>query len=119
MVAVPGASIAMLPDPTAAPRVDAFPADLARLVRERWADVDLRSEPGAPVANLATPEHFLSVCYHASLLREEERAVTFRAILAARDVFPVDGIPPEGCSDSSPHDRCRSVLTPPPMPRAR
>jgi hypothetical protein len=86
----------MLPNPTTKPREDAYPADLARFVCERWQDVDVLSVPGAPVANLATLEPFLSVCHHASLLREEERAVTFRAILAARDVFPVDGIPPEG-----------------------
>ncbi|MEN3338933.1 MAG: hypothetical protein V7647_2609 [Acidobacteriota bacterium] len=40
-------------------------------------------------------EHFFSACYQASLLREEERAVTFRAILAPPAIFPADGMPPE------------------------
>ncbi len=36
-----------------------------------------------------------SACYQASLLREEERLVTFRAILAPPEMFPLDGMPPE------------------------
>ena len=44
----------------------------------------------------ATLEDFFSACYHASLLREEERPVTFRAILAAPELFASEGRPPEG-----------------------
>jgi hypothetical protein len=44
----------------------------------------------------ATLEQFFSGCYHASLLREEERAVTFRAILAPPELFSFEERPPEG-----------------------
>ena len=63
----------------------AYPSDLARLVRSRWSE--------APDA--AVLERFYSACFQASLLREEERAVTFRAILAEPTRFPETGRPPE------------------------
>jgi hypothetical protein len=44
----------------------------------------------------ATLNEFFSACYHASMLREEERPVTFRAILAPSALFSPDGRPPEG-----------------------
>ena len=43
----------------------------------------------------STLEDFFSACYHASMLREEERPVTFRAILAVL-AFAPHGRPPEG-----------------------
>jgi hypothetical protein len=54
----------------------------------------------AALANEQAPEYatlkqFYSACYQASLLREEERSVTFRAILASPELFAADGIPPE------------------------
>jgi len=39
--------------------------------------------------------HLFSACYQASLLREEERPVTFRAILAPPELFSSDAMPPE------------------------
>jgi hypothetical protein len=48
---------------------------------------------GAP--EFVTLKHFLSACYQASFMREEERPVTFRAILASPDLFSADGMPPE------------------------
>jgi hypothetical protein len=71
----------------------AYPPDLARFVRERWRDVPAGGDEPPPDA--ATLEHFFSACYQASLLREEERPVTFRAILAAPARFADRGRPPE------------------------
>lgn len=45
---------------------------------------------------LAPLTHFLSACYQASLMREEDRPVTFRAILAPPEHFSPDGIAPAG-----------------------
>ena len=72
-----------------------YPADLARFVQERWAEVEEDPSGDGPVPDGAILEHFFSACYQASLLREEERAVTFRAILAPPALFPARGIPPE------------------------
>lgn len=72
----------------------AYPPDLARHVLERWATVQAAA-PHATVPEFATLKHFLSACYQASLMREEERPVTFRAILAPPELFPPDGMPPE------------------------
>ena len=66
-----------------------YPGDLARFVRDRWRDVP---EPPGGIELLpdaATLEDFFSACYHASMLREEERPVTFRAILAAPGTFRI------------------------------
>lgn len=38
----------------------------------------------------------LSTCFQASLLREEERPISFRLILGSIDAFPSDGGPPMG-----------------------
>ena len=55
---------------------DDYPADLARFVRERWDEDSAGTLPGQ-----GTLETLISACYQAGLLREEERAVTFRVIL--------------------------------------
>src|SRR5215212_12027349 len=79
-------------------RKHAYPDDLASFVREHWEDSsrgakDERDDslPAAPVL-----EALLSTCYQASLLREEERSVTFRLIFADPDLFPEEEGPPEG-----------------------
>ena len=41
-------------------------------------------------------ESFFAACYQASMLREEERPVVFRAILAEPALFASEGRPPEG-----------------------
>jgi hypothetical protein len=64
-----------------------YPGDLARFVWERWAD--------APVPDAAALEGFFAACYQASMLREEERPVVFRAILAGPDLFNPVGRPPD------------------------
>jgi hypothetical protein len=72
------------------------PGDLARFVRDRWMDVP--EPPGGIdlLPDAGTLEDFFSACYHASMLREEERPVTFRAILAGPALFASQGRPPEG-----------------------
>ncbi|MDB5340723.1 MAG: hypothetical protein JWN70_6342 [Planctomycetaceae bacterium] len=72
-----------------------YPRDLALFVQDRWrgpepdGGVDLLPDP-------ATLHYFFSACYHASMLREEERPVTFRAILAPPSLFTREQRPPEG-----------------------
>lgn len=95
----------------------AYPEDLARLVRERWvitgvasgamrrvseaansaSDVAYGIANGpVSVAALEKLEELLATCYQSSFLREEERPVTFRAILAKPETFPEAGGPPDG-----------------------
>ena len=70
---------------------DAYPADLAHFVRERWDE-----EMAGPLPELGTLETLISACYQASLLQEEERNVTFRVILCAPDRLPPNEGPPGG-----------------------
>ena len=70
---------------------DAYPADLARFIRERWDEGEF-----GPLPDPDTLEALISACYQASLLREEERAVTFRVILCDPDRLPPRGGPPGG-----------------------
>ncbi len=81
-------------------RKHAYPGELASFVREHWEDSSRDAEgaegegddslPAAPVL-----EALLSTCYQASLLREEERSVTFRLIFAEPHLFPEEEGPPE------------------------
>ncbi len=72
---------------------DAYPNDLASFVRERWSG----AVPGAdPLPDPAVLETLLSACYQASLLREEERSVTFRMILCDPDRLSTREGPPSG-----------------------
>jgi hypothetical protein len=70
---------------------DAYPADLARFVRERWDEVR-----AGPLPDPDTLETLISTCYQASLLREEERAVTFRVIVCEPERLPPNEGPPGG-----------------------
>ena len=71
--------------------LDAYPADLARFVRERWEEdrIGVLPDQGAL-------ETLISVCYQAGLLHEEERAVTFRMILCDPALLPLREGPPGG-----------------------
>ena len=80
-----------------------YPAELADFVREQWHDgstlVDEYCEAAHDREALPPPEilqTILSTCYQASLLREEERPVRFRLIVAPADSFPPPGGPPHG-----------------------
>jgi hypothetical protein len=72
-----------------------YPGDLARFVRDRWSNVP--EPPGGvdPLPDAAELESFFAACYQASMLREEERPVVFRAILAEPALFHPEGRPPE------------------------
>jgi Probable sensor domain DACNV len=70
---------------------DVYPANLARFIRERWDEDGLGQLPEQGVL-----ETLISACYQASLLREEERTVTFRVILCAPDLLPPREGPPGG-----------------------
>ena len=70
---------------------DAYPADLARFIGERWDSDRAGTLPDHDVL-----ETLISACYQASLLREEERAVTFRVILCEPDSLPPNEGPPGG-----------------------
>ncbi|HEY3499522.1 MAG TPA: hypothetical protein VGK73_32755 [Polyangiaceae bacterium] len=67
----------------------AYAYDLARAVEQRWGGA-----PGLPEPELL--ERLLSVCYQASLLRDEGRPVTFRIALADPEMFPAVAGPPAG-----------------------
>ncbi|MEZ4338070.1 MAG: hypothetical protein R3B82_15730 [Sandaracinaceae bacterium] len=69
----------------------AYPADLCRLVLARWD----AGEPASPGLDPVVFERFLSTAYQASLLREEERVVRFRAILTEPGSIGIDERPPE------------------------
>jgi hypothetical protein len=73
-----------------------YPGDLARFVRDRWREVSEPPGGFAPLPDAATLEGFFAACYQASMLREEERQVVFRAILAEPALFVPEGRPPEG-----------------------
>src|ERR687889_2596876 len=73
-----------------------YPGDLARFVRDRWSDVPEPSGGVDPLPDAAALEGFFEACYQASMLREEERLVVFRAILAEPALFAPEGRPPEG-----------------------
>jgi hypothetical protein len=54
------------------------------------------AQGGSSLPDLTVLEHLISVCYQASLLREEGRPVRFRVIFLASDRFPPDLGPPVG-----------------------
>ena len=77
----------------------AYPNDLAGFVGESWEDraggADGSGHELTGVPKTQVLERLFSTCYQASLLREEERPVTFRAILAAPEDLP-EGVGPPG-----------------------
>ena len=78
----------------------AYPNDLAHFVRACWEDyaggADGSGYEPTEAPETLVLERLLSTCYQASLLREEERPVAFRAILAAPEDLPEGGGPPGG-----------------------
>ncbi|MDB5337162.1 MAG: hypothetical protein JWN70_2781 [Planctomycetaceae bacterium] len=73
-----------------------YPRDLALFVQDRWNNETDAVRKSDLLPDLATLEEFFSACYHASMLREEERPVKFRAILAPPLLFTTGVRPPEG-----------------------
>jgi hypothetical protein len=77
----------------------AYPGDLTRFVRENWGETPMEGVycgSGHPGLDEAVLGALLSGCYQASLLREEEQEVAFRAILADPGLFDTSGGPPDG-----------------------
>ena len=82
-------------------RTHAYPDDLAAFVHTHWSHVEATGAwPEGAFPREAPPtdvlEVLISTAYQASLLRDEERAVTFRAILAPPEVFASHRGPPYG-----------------------
>src|SRR5512138_2183885 len=75
-------------------QVHAYPNHLASFILDHWPTV--AGVEYVPLPSLVEIEHLISVCYQASLLRDEERPVRFRLIFLAPDRFPVDQGPPVG-----------------------
>jgi hypothetical protein len=74
------------------PAAYAYPPDLAARVEERWSSLP----PGPTLPPRALLEHILSTAFQASLLRDEERTVTFRLLVIDPSELPVDAGPPGG-----------------------
>lgn len=67
----------------------AYPRDLAQFVHDELAATGQASD-------VPTLVHVLSAAYQASLLRDEERPLTFRLLLGDASVLPIEGGPPTG-----------------------
>jgi hypothetical protein len=74
------------------PTTHDYPPDLAARAEERWSSLP----PGPGLPPRAVLELILSTAFQASLLRDEERPVTFRLVLADPSDLPVEGGPPGG-----------------------
>ena len=84
-------------------RVHAYPQELVSFILDHQKDPlfmdGLRangSAPPAPLPERAVLEQVISVCYQASLLREEERAIEFRLIICDPEILPAQEGPPTG-----------------------
>ena len=73
-----------------------YPGDLARFVTDRWGEAPGPAGGGDGLPDDAALAGFFAACYQASMLREEERPVVFRAVLADPALFDPGGRPPEG-----------------------
>ncbi len=82
----------------------AYPLDLAKFVYENWNKNTLVTTE-TPASTLGTPdplpplpvlESLLSVCYQASLLKDEQRQVMLRLIVSNHRRFPSKDGPPLG-----------------------
>lgn len=78
----------------------AYPSDLAEFVRARWVELDsvegAQTVVGGALPAPAMLVELFSVAYQATLLRDEERAVSFRLVLADPAAFPPEAGPPHG-----------------------
>ncbi|MBX9950835.1 MAG: diadenylate cyclase [Candidatus Obscuribacterales bacterium] len=83
----------------------AYPQQLAAYVYKLWNSVKASPSDGEGaysagrfdvLPTLPLLESLLSICYQASLLREEERQVTFRILVGSSDLFSSEDGPPNG-----------------------
>jgi len=75
-------------------QISAYPKGLALFLRERWQAES--GWAGAPLPDPKALEYLISICYQASLLREEGRPVRFRVIFLPPDRFTPDLGPSTG-----------------------
>jgi hypothetical protein len=84
--------------------VHAYPRELVSFLLDLW-DKTVPSEQltdyegyreAVPLPDADILEQLVSICYQASLLREEERSVNFRLILREPERFPPEEGPPQG-----------------------
>ena len=83
------------PEPPAASQA-AYPSDLAALVLTRWHEATVAGQIDLPPPATSALVDVLSICYKATLLREEGRPVTFRLALSEPDAFAPAAGPPSG-----------------------
>jgi hypothetical protein len=74
----------------------AYPSDLTERVLVRWREAHTAGQINLPLPASADLATILSICYHATLLREEGRPVTFRLALSTPAVFNDAAGPPSG-----------------------
>jgi hypothetical protein len=74
----------------------AYPSDLAALVLSRWHEATAAGQIDLPPSLTSTLADVLSICYQATLLREEGRPVTFRLALSEPEAFAPSAGPPAG-----------------------
>ena len=81
-----------------------YPVDLASILKERWNDVPALTDGGIAgdscvsdfLPDSSVLEFLISVCYQASLMRDEGRSVTFRLLLREPSCFKAHEGPPAG-----------------------
>lgn len=78
------------------PNLNAYPSDLAALVLTRWHEATAAGQIHLPPPAASTLSDLLTICYQATLLREEGRPVTFRLALSEPEAFEPSVGPPAG-----------------------
>lgn len=79
-----------------------YPSELVPLIIEKWESLREKKmqraghSPFPPLPELKVLEEMLSTCYQVSMMREENRPVSIRLIIASPDIFPSDKGPPRG-----------------------
>jgi hypothetical protein len=81
----------------------AYPQELVSFILDRWKDPLFAEQlsaagidPSIELPDRSLLKQVISTCYQASLMREEERPITFRLILRESKFFAPDDGPPAG-----------------------
>jgi hypothetical protein len=81
----------------------AYPEELVSFIFDLWEEPQFRErlrlagiDPSMQLPDRAVLQEIISTCYQASLLREEERPVTFRLIIHDPELFSLSDGPPTG-----------------------
>ena len=70
-----------------------YPSELVALINQRWNGVPEEEVEGSPhqqadnLPDRVALEQLISTCYQVSMMREEDRPVTLRLIVAERNNF--------------------------------